>query len=55
MTHNLGELLRSVPILVRAYGRWASFLYLVLATTLSSRVLLLAVLLLVLWIRRHSV
>ena len=28
----LGQLLDRIPILVRAYGRWPSFLYLMFAT-----------------------
>lgn len=31
----LGELLQHVPILVKAYGKWPSYVYLLLATPMS--------------------
>jgi hypothetical protein len=38
---NLGELLDRVPSLVRIYGKWPSFAYLVLATASPSLAIVL--------------
>jgi hypothetical protein len=34
---DMGELLDHVPQLVKAYGRWPSFLYLIFATAVAHR------------------
>lgn len=34
MKRDMGELLDHVPVLVKAYGRWPSYIYLLLATPL---------------------
>ncbi|KZD22804.1 hypothetical protein A4A58_28100 [Tardiphaga robiniae] len=35
MNRDMGELLDHVPLLVKAYGRWPSYVYLLLFTPLS--------------------
>lgn len=35
MKRDMGELLDHVPVLVRAYGKWPSYIYLLLFTPLS--------------------
>jgi hypothetical protein len=37
----MGELLDHVPVLLRAYGKWPSYCYLVMATALQSKIVLL--------------
>jgi hypothetical protein len=41
MKKDMGELLDHVPVLVRAYGKWPSYCYLVMATALQSKIALL--------------
>lgn len=40
---DLGELLDHVPTLVKAYGKWPSFLFVIFATALTSRLVLAAI------------
>jgi hypothetical protein len=41
MKRDMGELLDHVPVLLRAYGKWPSYCYLVMATALQSKIVLL--------------